>query len=96
MTRRAAVLALVLATPLYASSSFSCSVSQKTMRAGASYEVCSYEPENASITSSYVSKQWFTGTFGTMGNGCESVRISFFLDGEAEASLEFYPYELTG
>jgi hypothetical protein len=44
----------------------------------------------------FLSLQWFTGTFGDVGGGCESVMVHVYLDGEEAPSLSYCPYELAG
>jgi hypothetical protein len=93
-----ALSALLLASAAAAAptSSFSCAISTITLHAGdAPYEVCSYSGQPGG----YISLQWFTSTFAGgegSGKGGDGVLISIYLDGEANASLSFYPWELTG
>lgn len=72
-------------------SSFSCAVSTITLKAGdPAYELCTQ------TGSGYVSFQWFTGTFGALGDGAEMVLIRFYIDGESTPSVTLFPYELAG
>ena len=51
----------------------------------------------ASLSSqSYISFQWFTGTFGKLGEGSDTVLIRLYIDGETTPSLSYFPYELAG
>ena len=76
-------------------SSFSCAVSALTLKPGQpEYEVC---VQNGTGVSNHISFQWFTGSFGkTAGQGADAVLVSFFVDGEAKASVSLFPYELAG
>lgn len=89
----AALLALGHAAPS-GLSSFSCAISTVTLKAGgAAFKVCDYQVQNGNAA---ITLQWYTGTFGPSGEGCESVLISFYLDGESTPSLQYYPYQMAG
>ena len=73
-------------------SSFSCAISTQTLHAGeAESTVC----DNQGVGAGWISLQWMTGTFGKLGEGLDAVQISLYLDGEANPSLQYYPYELS-
>jgi hypothetical protein len=92
---RAFILALLSsAASAAAPTSFSCAISTITLKAGEpEYDVCTYSLQNSV---GFVSFQWFTGTFGKLGEGSDSVLIRMYIDGEASASVSLFPYELAG
>ena len=73
-------------------SSFSCAISTLTMKKGdPPFEVCNKLVSGGG----FVSKQWVTGTFGSLGDGMEATLISMYIDGEATPSIVYWPFELS-